>query len=99
MKPGLNPAQYRSTLAHELGHAHYGHYGHGNRKQEKQADLWAAKQLISLESLIANSECTLDVGEVAANLGVMPSVVRDFVSTLNELEIAAVLGVLKEASV
>lgn len=46
---GMSITQYRSSLAHELGHAHYGDeptLGVFDTKQEKRADLWAANLLI-----------------------------------------------------
>jgi len=46
---GMSMTQYRSTLAHELAHAHYGDeptIGIFDAKQERRADLWAANLLI-----------------------------------------------------
>lgn len=47
---GLSIAQYRSTLAHELGHAHYGDVRVRDpvrhAKQERRADQWAARLLL-----------------------------------------------------
>lgn len=47
---GLSIAQYRSTLAHELGHAHYGDVRVRDpvrhAKQEHRADQWAAALLL-----------------------------------------------------
>lgn len=99
LKPGLESAQRRSTLAHELGHAYYGHHGHGNLKQERFADQWAARQLISLEDLIEHSDAILDVGEIAMRLNVMPSTIKDFVSTLNEIEVRVLLDLIQEQAV
>ncbi|WP_408931096.1 ImmA/IrrE family metallo-endopeptidase [Corynebacterium sp. YSMAA1_1_D6] len=43
--------QYRSVLAHELGHAHYGDTptgnGHYDQRQERRADEYAARLLIN----------------------------------------------------
>lgn len=48
---GLPVAEYKSTLAHELAHAHYGDTptGHGyyDQRQEQRADQWAAQLLIN----------------------------------------------------
>lgn len=47
---GLSIQAYRSTLAHELGHATYRDTptgnGHYDRRQESRADQWAAHALI-----------------------------------------------------
>lgn len=48
---GMSIQQYRSTLAHELGHAHYGDTptgnGHFDQRQERRANEYAARLLIS----------------------------------------------------
>lgn len=48
---GMSIQQYRSVLAHELGHAHYGDTPTGNgyydQRQERRADEYAAQLLIS----------------------------------------------------
>ncbi|WP_150460369.1 ImmA/IrrE family metallo-endopeptidase [Nesterenkonia ebinurensis] len=44
----LAPVQYRSTLAHELGHAVYGHR-RSTARTELEADAWAARYLIRPE--------------------------------------------------
>ena len=49
---GMSIQQYRSTLAHELGHAHYGDVpvrGIYTARQEARADLYAAHLLINPE--------------------------------------------------
>lgn len=51
---GLSIQAYRSTLAHELGHATYRDTptgnGHYDLRQEQRADQWAAQALISPEA-------------------------------------------------
>lgn len=51
---GMSSRQYRSTLAHELGHAVYGDIptlnGHYNQRQETRADRFAAHLLITTEA-------------------------------------------------
>lgn len=45
----LSPWDYRCVLAHELGHAYYGDTFCGGvygRRQERRADVWAARLLI-----------------------------------------------------
>lgn len=91
LAPDLGAAQYRSTLAHELGHAFYGHQGHGHLKQEHLADRWAARQLIAVEDLLDSSTLVMDVGEMAATLGVMPWVVKAFTESLNAEELSHIL--------
>ena len=52
---GLSIAEYRSTLAHELGHAAYGDEptgnGHYDQRQECRADRYAARLLIHHDDL------------------------------------------------
>lgn len=47
---GLSVAEYKSTLAHELAHAHFGDrltkVQEFDSRQERRADLWAANLLI-----------------------------------------------------
>ncbi|QNA93159.1 MULTISPECIES: ImmA/IrrE family metallo-endopeptidase [unclassified Microbacterium] len=51
LSPGMSVRTTRSVLAHELGHAHLGHVptpvAAVRSHQERQADEWAARQLIS----------------------------------------------------
>ncbi len=51
---GMTERTARSVLAHELGHAIYGHvptpFGPQHRRQERQADEWAAGHLITIEA-------------------------------------------------
>ena len=51
LAPGLHPVEELCTLAHELGHATLGHTTHENgwfaQRQERAADRWAARMLIS----------------------------------------------------
>lgn len=48
---GMSIQQYKSVLAHELGHAHYGDTPTGNgfydQRQERRADEYAARLLIN----------------------------------------------------
>ena len=48
---GQSISQYKSVLAHELGHAHYGDTptgnGHYDQRQERRADEYAAQLLIN----------------------------------------------------
>lgn len=48
---GQSISQYKSVLAHDLGHAHYGDTptgnGHFDQRQERRADEYAAQLLIN----------------------------------------------------
>ncbi|WP_404285400.1 ImmA/IrrE family metallo-endopeptidase [Glutamicibacter arilaitensis] len=82
LHPDLSPVQYRCTLMHELGHAHYGHQG-VTGKQEAQANRWAAHQLLSLDDVMEHAKTELHAQELAALLGVLPTVLQTFVETLD----------------
>lgn len=48
LRDGRADMPTRCSLAHEIGHAHYGHRPGGDyRRQERQADEWAALLLVS----------------------------------------------------
>lgn len=94
IKPGLAKIQYRSTLAHELGHAYYGHHGHHPRT-ERQADRWAAKRLLDYDTVLTAATENLEIRELSAALEVMPWVLKSFVSTLNEKQILKMQRLLK----
>lgn len=71
----LGPVQWRSVVAHEIGHDHYGHTGHCAR-HEAQADRYAATLLIDpAEWRVAIAAYPDSVQAVAAELGVMPRLV------------------------
>lgn len=91
LKPGLLEAQYVSTYAHELGHAFYGHHGHHPRN-ERKADKWAARHLLDFEVLMEHARVTLDAGEIAANIGVMPWVIESFVNTLGARQVLTMMN-------
>lgn len=54
----LTPNKARVTIAHELGHAHYGHRGDSARN-EREADKFAASLLIDPELSPRSSQSTL----------------------------------------
>jgi antirestriction protein ArdC len=93
MKPQLAPIQYDCTLFHELGHAHYGHVG-VTGKQELLANRWAAYRMVSFESLIECAELEQTSANVAASLGVLPSVLQTYLGTLTRAQ----LGELRQAA-
>lgn len=72
---GMSITQYRSTLAHELGHAYYGDEptgnGHYDQRQEARADEYAARLLIPRDSFdTAYRWCQGDHRELADELEV-----------------------------
>lgn len=74
LQPGLGWRNRLHTLAHELGHAHYGHPRGHYPKHEIQADVFAARLLIS-EQAYAEAERIFDghPGAIADELGVTRS--------------------------
>ena len=94
LNPQLSPIQYRCTLMHELGHAHYGHQG-VTSKQESQADRWAAHQLLTVDDILEHARTELHTQELAALLGVLPSVLKTFVTTLDYRSTKRMLDYLK----
>lgn len=78
MRPGLLQVQRRCALSHELGHRALGHTGQciyrdskrqGDRA-EVQADVWAARKLITVEQLAEVLVWTDDRDEAAHELWV-----------------------------
>lgn len=75
LAPGLHPVEELCTLAHELGHATLGHTTHENgwfaQRQERAADRWAARMLISpVEYELAERLHGTHLGGIAHELGV-----------------------------
>lgn len=72
IKIGLDPVTRRCAIAHELGHAHYGH-ACSTPGAERQADEWAAQQLLNVGDVEAvGLECEGSAAAMAAELGVTP---------------------------
>ena len=92
--PNLGPIQYRSTLAHELGHAHYRHSG-STPRTERQASQWAARQLISQEAFMDAAYGADTTSGVAAILEVMPGDVETYIETLDVWEVLEVMDILQ----
>lgn len=86
---GLTIADYKSTLAHELGHAvyrdqHTGH-GHFDRKQETRADRFAARLLIDPEQLATSAAFYRDnLPAIANDLDITPHLLRIYLSAVPE---------------
>lgn len=70
----------RVTLAHELGHVHHGHDWrgrHDRQRDEREADLWAARHLIgAVEYRMAERLVGSHPGALAKELGVTTALVR-----------------------
>jgi Zn-dependent peptidase ImmA (M78 family) len=83
LRHDLGPHQRRSTLAHELGHAHYGHTGH-HPSQERLADRYAANLLINADELLDAILTHQTIPALSAELGVMPSLVTTYLEEHHE---------------
>lgn len=77
LRPDLGPMQRRSTLVHECGHAYYGHRGTRER-QERQARQFAARVLVKPCAFLKSSQAYEDPRIIAADLGVMPYDVEEY---------------------
>ena len=85
---GMSIQQYRSTLAHELGHAHYGDHptghGHYDQKQEARADRYAARLLIDPATFdTAYRWCQGNLQELADELEVTQHLLRVYLTTID----------------
>ena len=81
----LGPIQYRSTLAHELGHARYRHQ-ESTTHTEWQASVWAARRLITPEAFHDAVYWADTVTGVASILEVMPVDVETYVTAMSSRE-------------
>lgn len=82
LHPELSPIQYDCTLWHELGHAHFGHQ-QMTGKHEAQANRWAAHKLLTVDEVLEHAKTELQTQELASLLGVLPSVLKTFIATLD----------------
>lgn len=82
VRKDLGYVQRRSTIWHELGHAHYRHVG-SSPGQERQASMWAARHLIGARAFVDVARVTDDLISIAHILNVMPSDVRNFEKSLS----------------
>ncbi|MGG7568887.1 ImmA/IrrE family metallo-endopeptidase [Streptomyces sirii] len=81
---GLGPIQKRCALTHELAHISLGHhrctYGGATNvatlAQERAAELWAARRLITVVQLAIASDSELPNSVLARELGVTPRIFR-----------------------
>ena len=81
-----SPAATRCSLAHAVAHLDLGHRalpaGRPERRQEREADLLAARRLMPLGSLLEVLAWTDDRDEAAAELGVVPALLALRLSAL-----------------
>lgn len=81
----LHTSFQREVLAHELGHVHYGHdwrRPHDKRRDERQADAYAARLLISpVEYALAERTYGPHVGALAQALQVSTVIIRAWQET------------------
>lgn len=69
---GLDAVTRRCSIAHELGHAHYGH-NCSTPGAERAADEWAALRLIALDDVeTAAKNCDGAASAIAAEIGITP---------------------------
>lgn len=73
----LTPDERRVTIAHELGHAHYGHRCDSMRN-ERQADMYAANLLIDPAVYAAAEDVNPDQHHIAEELGVTVELIEFF---------------------
>jgi len=73
----LTPAERRSVVAHELGHAHHGHTCDG-AKQERQADTYAALLLIAPGAYARLESIGLSITDIAEELDVTERIVTAY---------------------
>lgn len=81
IREGMSFPRARSSLGHELGHAHYGHEPVTNiiahTRQERLADEWAAKALINpVEYELTEAMYGPHIGVIANQLDVTPKMIR-----------------------
>lgn len=94
LTPRLGAVQYPSTLAHELGHAWFRHRGTTPR-QEREASIWAARQLIDASAFIDALRVCESQSGVAQILGVMPSDIDTYISCLTATEVSFIRSMIR----
>lgn len=81
LRSGMAQAEVNTALSHELGHAHHGHLCSPDEgesaRQERQADEYAARLLISGDAFVAAERaCGPHTGAIAHHLEVLPRLVH-----------------------
>lgn len=76
----LTPNEKRATLAHELGHVHYGHSCDAgpNSPEERQARAFAAQLLVHPADYAEAEHISSDAFHIADELGVTVNVIDDY---------------------
>lgn len=88
--PGMHHRKERSLTWHELGHATLEHepsiFEAINRRQERQADEWAAHMLIDhVEYMLAVEKYGTNTEWIAQDLGVLEKLLTAYVRTLHRV--------------
>ncbi len=73
----LTQNEFRSTLAHEIGHAHYGHVG-STPTHERQARAYAAQLLIDPAEYARLEKISYDSHWLADEFSVTPEIISDY---------------------
>lgn len=72
VRMALDPATKICAIAHELGHVYYGH-SCSSPRAEREADEWAARQLLTADLVEkASRDCDGYISAMAAELSVTP---------------------------
>lgn len=90
---GLQIWDYKSALAHELGHAIHGdrfiNHSHFNNRQERRADEYAARLLVDHEEFLDSLRWNEgDLGAVAAELEVTPQLLETYIDIQEKENVA-----------
>lgn len=93
LRPRLGALQRRSTLYHELGHAYYRHAA-STPFTERQASLWAARNLIHEEAFIDACQISNTAQGMAHTLGVLPRDVTAYIDALTPDEITRLSDII-----
>lgn len=91
LTPGMRGRIARSVLAHEIGHHLFGHRPTNDpaqrRKQEREANVWAALRLIKAHDYAAvESEYLGHAPSMAVNLGVADELLAAYQSRLVRID-------------
>ncbi|MFZ4841172.1 ImmA/IrrE family metallo-endopeptidase [Mycetocola saprophilus] len=81
LRPGMAARHERSVLAHEIAHAEYGHTT-GSRKEERLADVLAARRLIAPAAIADAMRWTQELPELAIELGVTEHIVKTYLDEI-----------------
>lgn len=79
LKKGMRVLLERSVLAHEIGHAALGHRDTTPRN-ERRADAFAARNLITLPQLAYAADQSRDPGQWCIDLAVTPHILETYLA-------------------